>query len=141
MSLKPDNVIVDKMGWASFTRRNMQILDIDYGDRFHLGVDLDECHDSVRSLFFIKINEHDSFNRLSETVTFSKRKQRGGFRINPVLRLLKIKPPFVCDISIGGDDFDFSFQLPDHKLFVLDQDIYPMLRPLTDVLVDNNVCI
>jgi len=139
MSSKPDNVIIDKMGWASITRRNMQILDIGYGDLFYLGIDLDECHDSVRSLFFIKINGDDGFNRFSEVVTFSKRKLRGGFQINSVLRLLKIRPPFICDVNIGGDGFDFSFQLPDHKLFAIDQDIYPMLRPVSDVVIDNKI--
>lgn len=125
-----DNVIIDKMGWASITRRNMEILNISYGDLFYLGIDLDESDGPLQSLFFIKIKEQECFNEFSEAVRFTRRKLRGGFQINSVLRLLKIRPPFICDIKPGGRDFDFSFHLPAYKAFMLRKDLHAMLRPL-----------
>lgn len=131
-----DNVIVDKLGWASITRRNMEILDIAYGDLFYIGLDLDECNGLLQSLIFIKVKQDQNFSQFSEAVKFNKRQLRGGFQLNSVLRLLRVRPPFICDIHIGDAHFDFSLQLPDYKAFTAHERLRDKLMPWSGLLTE-----
>jgi hypothetical protein len=91
---------------------------------------LDEHSDMLSSLYFIKIKNTNDFGGHSHAIEFNKRRQRGGFQLNPILRLLKVSPPFVCEIEAGEKGFDFRLRLPDYKSFSLSKEIHSMLKPI-----------
>jgi hypothetical protein len=133
-----DNIIIDKTGWASLTKKNMKALNISYGDLFYLGIDTDEGNRLVQSLYFIKIKKDEGTGDHCGAIEFNRRRLRGGFQLNPVLRLLNVKPPFICDMITDGDGFDFGFRLPCYKSFTLSNEVYTMLKPVSELLVNIN---
>lgn len=119
------DIIVNNVGWASITRRNMELLQINYGDMFLWGVDMDEG-DVFRSLYFIKADA--SSRDHGSAIKLEARKTCAGLQLGPILRLLAISPPFMCRI-LQSPDIDFGLRLPDYKEFSLGSRVYDNMKP------------
>jgi hypothetical protein len=112
-----DEVIVSKNGLASFTRRNMEAFNLDYGDLFYLGVDIRTENELHNKILFIRYNTTDHRSLPNSLIKLTKYQRRGSFYLSPLLKLLKIAPPFICTLEFGRDDYDFALILPDYKVF------------------------
>jgi hypothetical protein len=124
------SIIVNTEGWACVSLDAMHALNIELEDLFEFGIDLDENPAYMRSLFFFKVQ---SINPLIEEKSMllkfrrHKRKAR-GFYIAPLLKLMNVKPPFVCEFKAGREyGSHFSLVFPVFKSFKLSGDLISKL--------------
>jgi hypothetical protein len=123
-------MIINAEGWACISLDAMHALNIELGDMFEFGVDLDENPSYMRSLFFFKVR---TLNPMNEDVSMLLKLRRHkstsrGFYIAPLLKLINVKPPFVCEFKTGGEyGSHFSLVLPVFKSFKLNWNLMSKL--------------
>lgn len=126
----PHNVIIDKRGLASITKRNMHVLKLNYGDLFYWGINKADSEWENRELLFIKVDPDDHIGDASALIRYNKYQKRGAFYLLPILRLLDISPPFVCKVRTANDLCHFSLIVPEYKTFdirrIKDKDLIPI---------------
>lgn len=123
-------IIINTEGWACISLNAKHALNIELEDVFEFGIDLDENPTYMRSLFFFKVQSpHSAGDQNSMLLKFRKHKAKArGFYIAPLLKLIKVKPPFVCEFRTGGEyGSHFSLVFPMFKSFALNGDLLSKL--------------
>lgn len=122
------SIIVNTEGWACISLNSMQALNIALEDMFEFGIDLDEHPAYINHLYFFKarlsLREEKSM-----LLKFRRHKAKArGFYIAPLLKLINVKPPFVCEFKTNGEyGSHFSLSLPIFKSFRLNAELMSKL--------------